>query len=68
MNLGHQWRILKQEWHLFTDKVQQSMQEAVVCMGDFNRPLQSKKLSHGTNLSNDWLMEENVYQIGRAHV
>ena len=29
-------------------------------MEDFNRPLQAKKLSHGTNLLNDWLREENV--------
>ena len=60
---------IKKEWHLFTDKVQQSMQrgEAVVCMGDFNRPLQAKKLSHGTNLLNDWLREENVYLINNRN-
>ena len=61
---------IKKEWHLFTDKVQQSMQrgEAVVCMGDFNRPLQAKKLSHGTNLLNDWLKEENVYLINNRKI
>ena len=61
---------IKKEWHLFTDKVQQSMQrgEAVVCMGDFNRPLQAKKLSHGTNLLNDWLREENVYLINNRKI
>merc|ERR1711973_640619 len=35
-------------------------QETVILMGDFNRPLQSKKLSHGTKLLANWLMEDKV--------
>ena len=36
--------------------------------GNFNRPLQAKKLSHGTNLLNDWLREENVYLINNRKI
>ena len=70
-----QWRStavedIKMEWHLYTEKVQQAMHrgEAVLCMGDFYRPLQAKKFSHGTNLLNDWLKEEQVYLINNKKV
>ena len=49
-------------WKLLTDKVDSILNshEAVLVLGDLNRPLQSNKPSHGTKLLNEWLQEDNM--------
>ena len=57
-------------WNLYTEKVQQVLDrgEALVCIGDFNRPLQAKKLTHGTKLFNEWLLTENMILVNDRNV
>ena len=52
-------------WNLYTEKVQHVLDrgEALLCMGDFNRPLQAKRLTHGTKLLNEWLNNKNMILV-----
>ena len=52
-------------WNLYTEKVQHVLDrgEALLCIGDFNRPLQTKRLSHGTKLLNEWLDSKNMILV-----
>ena len=51
-------------WNLYTERVQHVLDrgEALLCMGDFNRPLQAKRLTHGTKLLNEWLKDKNIFK------
>ena len=57
-------------WKLYTDRVEHALNrgEAVLCMGDFNRPLQAKKPSHGTKLVNEWLNEKSMILLNDRKV
>ena len=52
-------------WNLYTEKVQHVLDrgEALLCIGDFNRPLQAKRLTHGTKLLNEWLNSKNMILV-----
>ena len=52
-------------WSLYTDKVNmvRNRGESVICLGDFNRPLQARKPSFGTKLLLEWLNDENMILI-----
>ena len=39
-----------------------------MCIGDFNRPLQAKKLTHGTKLLNEWLIDEKMILVNDKKV
>ena len=57
-------------WNMYTEKVQQVLDrgEALVCIGDFNRPLQAKKLTHGTKLLNEWLIDEKMILVNDKRI
>ena len=52
-------------WSLYTGKVNTVLDrgESVMCLGDFNRPLQTKKPTFGTKLLWDWLKDDRMSLI-----
>ena len=58
----HSREDLSRIWHKLVCKVETALErgEAVIMLGDLNRPIQTARPSTGTKLLNEWLEEEKM--------